>query len=242
MIYLGDQEIEGAGAMLRRFAAVGVHIIFATNNSTTTPADVAAKIQRLTGFATGAADVVTSSIAAASMLAGSVSTALCVGEIGIATALRDVGIAVTDDPGAAEAVVVGLDREVTYAKLRGAVRAVGAGARLVATNTDPTYPTPEGLWPGGGAIVAAIETATRVRAEVAGKPHRPMLEAISALLRPGATAIVGDRPETDLALGLTGGWTRVLALSGVTTDPAEVPEDLRPHLVIESVATLFPRH
>jgi len=108
----------------------------------------------------------------------------------------------------------------------------------VACNDDPTYPTETGLWPGGGAIAAAIETAAGRRAEVAGKPHAPMVEAVRAALGPGPTWVVGDRPETDMALGRVGGWGTVLVLSGVISDPRAVPAALRPDLVVALLADL----
>jgi 4-nitrophenyl phosphatase len=241
VVYLGDESVPGAGETLERIAGGGVHIVFATNNSTTTPAGVAERIADLTGYAPDPDDVITSSVAAADLLRGRASVALVVGEEGIRSALADAGIATTDSPQEANAVVVGLDRSLTYERLRLAVRAVHGGALLVATNTDATYPTHDGLWPGGGAIVAAIERAAGVDAVVAGKPHTPMIEAIRRRLRAGDTAVVGDRPETDLALAAAAGWRRILVLSGITASAEQVPTDLRPDLTLSSIAGL-PEH
>jgi ribonucleotide monophosphatase NagD (HAD superfamily) len=108
----------------------------------------------------------------------------------------------------------------------------------VACNRDPTYPTETGLLPGGGAIAAAIEVASGRTAEIAGKPYAPMTGTIRRALGPGPTWVVGDRPETDLALGRDQGWTTVLVLSGVVTDPSTVAADLRPDLVLASLAEL----
>ena len=113
-----------------------------------------------------------------------------------------------------------------------------AGARFVATNDDATYPTPEGLHPGGGSIVAALERASGRRAEVAGKPHTPMRDLVRELVGEGPVWMVGDKPETDLALGKGEGWTTVLVLSGVTGNDADVPDDLRPDAVLDSIADL----
>jgi ribonucleotide monophosphatase NagD (HAD superfamily) len=115
---------------------------------------------------------------------------------------------------------------------------VRRGARLIATNTDATFPTSRGPAPGAGALVAALETASGVEAEVAGKPNPAMRSAVSRLLVPGPVWIVGDRPETDLALGAEAGWGRILVLSGVTGDSGTVPPQWRPDIVIPSVAEL----
>jgi 4-nitrophenyl phosphatase len=89
----------------------------------------------------------------------------------------------------------------------------------VASNTDATLPTPDGLLPGAGSIVAALETATGRTAEVAGKPHEPMRRLLSERIGTGPVWVVGDRADTDLALARAGGWTGVLVLTGVTRDP-----------------------
>lgn len=238
VVYLGDEGVPGAGEALERIRASGIRIVFATNNSTAPPDEAAGRIRDLTGYRADPADVVTSSVAAADLLRGIASVALVVGEAGIGSALAKAGIATTDTPEEADAVVVGLDRSLTYERLRLAVRAVLGGARLVATNTDATYPTHDGLWPGGGAIVAAIERATGLDAVVAGKPHRPMIEAIERRLAPGATAVVGDRPETDLALGAAAGWHRVLVLSGIVSSDEAVPDHLRPDVTLPTIADL----
>ena len=97
-------------------------------------------------------------------------------------------------------MVVGFHRDFDYERLRVASTAVRAGARLLASNDDATYPTPDGPIPGGGSILAAVERASGVTATVAGKPHQPMADLIRARLGP-AGLVVGDRPDTDGAPG-----------------------------------------
>ena len=128
------------------------------------------------------------------------------------------GVGITPDPKAARSVVIGLDRGFTYERLDRAAIAVRHGARLIATNTDATFPTPEGPAPGAGALVAALEAATGIKAQVAGKPHPAMISAVSHLLVPGPVWVVGDRPETDLALGAAAGWGRIVNLSAGSAD------------------------
>ncbi len=100
--------------------------------------------------------------------------------------------------GPADAVVVGLTRTFTYDGVARAAAAVRGGARFIGTNEDPTFPTPDGLVPGAGAILAAVATAGERTPEVAGKPHRPTADAIAGLVPAGELRVmVGDRPSTD---------------------------------------------
>ncbi len=216
VVYRGDSLIGGSDTALRDLARNGFSTLFVTNNSTKTPADVVAKLGRLTGVEVPPDSIVTSSQAAASMLAKDDSPAYVLGSRAIEAALEAAGIAVTTVPEAARAVVVGMDWALSYQRLSGAVRAAHLGARLIATNSDPTFPTEDGFMPGSGAIVAAVETASGMTAEVAGKPHTPIL----ALLRARGIEeawVIGDRVDTDMAMAERfEGWRSILVLSGVT--------------------------
>ena len=120
-----------------------------------------------------------------------------------------------------DAVVVGWTRSFTFDGVARAAAAVRAGARLIGTNEDPTFPTPDGLWPGAGALLAAVSTAAETAPEVAGKPHRPTADAIAARVPPGELrAMVGDRPATDGELAAQLGIPFALVLSGVTPEGA----------------------
>jgi HAD superfamily hydrolase (TIGR01450 family) len=212
--------------------------LIATNNSTRTPATLADHLTDALGHPVPSGRVVTSSEAATAVLGPEHTPVLVVGEEGLERAVAAAGLALTVDPGRARSVLIGLDRDVDYVTLTRAGRAVARGALLVASNTDPTFPDPEGDLPGAGAILAAIEAMSGRRAIVAGKPHPPMLARIRARLRPGPTWVVGDRPETDLALARAGGWIGVLVLTGICRDPGAIPPPLRPDLVLTSVADL----
>ena len=131
-------------------------------------------------------------------------------------------------------VVVGFHRDFDYGRLQAASAAVRGGARLLATNDDATYPTPEGLIPGGGAILAAVKTASGVEAEVAGKPYRPMADLLRARIGPKGV-MVGDRPDTDGRFAVTLGYRFALVLTGVT---AALPVEPEPDLVAADLATL----
>jgi 4-nitrophenyl phosphatase len=238
VIYVMSEPVPGADRALSELAAMGHSLLFVTNNSTRPPGAVAAKIRELTGYPARPEQVIGSAAAAASLLGTEAGPVLVVGGDGIHRALHDIGISWTDDPRKAEAVIVGLDLRVSYERLRDALVAIERGARFIATNTDPTFPAPDGLWPGAGAIVAAVQTATGVQPEIAGKPHEAIRGLITDRLVAGPTWVVGDRPETDLAMARAEGWGAVLVLSGVTADGDTVPAQYRPDFVLESIADL----
>lgn len=237
VVYLGDAGIAGSGEALGAIAARGIGLVFVTNNSTKTPQQVAEKIRTTSGFAADPRDVVTSAEVTASRLAGKAATAFVVGGSAIDAALAEVGITVTDDWAGADAVVVGLDRDLTYDRLAAATLALRSGSAFYATNTDATYPTPQGQLPGGGVMVAALEVASGVTPIVSGKPEPAMRDYIAERTA-GAVLAVGDRPETDIAMARASGWGSALVLSGATESLAEVPAEYAPDVVVGTLADL----
>ncbi len=238
VLYLDTEPIPGAGDALTALERTGMRILLVTNNSTRTADQTAAKLADVVGYPADPAQVLGSGQAAAELLRGGAGPVFVVGETGLVGTLEAAGLAVTGDWRAATTVVVGLDRWVTYARLRDAALAVRAGARFVATNADPTYPTPDGQVPGCGALVAFIAAAAGTAPEVAGKPHAAARALVRAALGPGPTYVVGDRVDTDLEMGRLEGWERVLVLTGVTSDAGGLDGDHRPELVLPSIADL----
>jgi 4-nitrophenyl phosphatase len=243
VIYRGDQVIAGAAEAIARLRAAGVRLLFCTNNSRSTVAGYVDKLEAF-GIDVDPGEILTSALVTAEVLAQrdfAGKTAIVVGGEGIKQALSDVCISVKDDPAVtvSDLVVVGWDPDFTYDAMRRASMAVRRGARLIATNNDASFPAADGLWPGAGAILASIETASGGRAEVFGKPHAPMMEAVATRLDGARSiAVVGDRPDTDLAGGAARGWTTILVLSGVTA-AEEVPAiSPAPDLVVGSIAEL----
>ena len=218
VVYRGRDPVPGSAAALAALKAAGWTILFCTNNSARSPEEVAARIRSITGYVSRADQVITSAAAAAALLAESRPLTFVLGGEGVRMALETEGIPVTSVGSEAGAVVVGLATGLTYDWLREASSAVMRGARFIATNDDPTFPAEDGLWPGAGSIVAAVERATGVPAEVAGKPFPPMRRLIHRNLGPGPVWVVGDRPDTDLALASAEpGWRSALVLTGVST-------------------------
>lgn len=216
VVYLGEQGIPGAGDALAALADAGLQLLFVTNNSTKTQQDTADKIERTSGFAPDPASVVTSALVTAARLAGHVESAYVVGAQSIVDALASHGIASVDDWSDAGAVVVGLDREVSYDRLSAATLAIRGGALFYATNSDSTLPTPHGLLPGAGAIVAAIATAAEQEPVVSGKPNQTMIDHVAAQAR-GEILVVGDRLNTDIAMANRAGWRSAMVLSGISS-------------------------
>jgi HAD superfamily hydrolase (TIGR01450 family) len=235
---LDGKAIPGAAAAIGAITDRGLTCVIATNNSTRAPEAVAAMLTEMLGVAIPTAWVVTSAMAAVSLLRARHGPALVVGEEGVRAALTAASIAITEDPKAARSVVIGLDRGFDYDRLSRASRAVAGGAFLVASNDDATLPAPGRDLPGAGAMVAAVEAASGHTAVVAGKPHAPMLRYVQALLVPGVTWMVGDRPETDVAFARAGGWQAVLVLSGITRGRDDIPAHLAPDVIIDSIADL----
>ena len=180
---------------------------------------------------------ITSASATAAYAADRFASAFVLGSPALAETLEGAGISIVaaDE---AECVVVGLDRDLSYGAIDAAARAVRRGSAFLATNVDSTYPTPSGLAPGAGAIVAAVATAAETEPVVCGKPTPVFGALVRDQLVGDETWMVGDRPETDVALALAEGWASVLVLTGVTSDPSEVPGELTPDHVLASVAEL----
>ena len=237
VILLGSQAVAGAKDALEALEAAGVQLVFATNNSTRPPAEVREHVRSIVGYDADPACVINSGVATARFIAGKTERAYVVGSEGLRNTLRSAGITVTREWREADAVVTGIDFDLSYETLADAGLAIQNGATFYATNADVSYPRPDGLYPGAGSVTAVVELTTGVSPIVCGKPFLPMREAI-ADLGGSKPLIIGDRPETDIALGKAEGWPTVLVLTGVIADPREVPQDLTPDVVLSSIADL----
>lgn len=253
VVYLDDKPIPGVAAAVARLRAAGRRVVFATNNASVELARLEAK---LAGFDIPArGDVVSSALAGARLIEDGERVLACGGP-GVAEAARrrsDAVVTARDEARQplhsgqiADAVLVGFGREFDYDQLRVAVQAILRGARFIATNDDPTFPTPHGPFPGGGALVAAITYATGVEPVVAGKPHSPMAELIHSLVDddPGGDSdgnvMVGDRPDTDGAFARALGYNFGLVFTGVTAR-SDLPVDPTPDHTAADLPSLVDR-
>ncbi len=217
VVWLSDDPIPGSAEAVVRLRDAGHRVLFLTNNSGPTVGYLADK---LTGFGLPAEpdDIVTSAQAAASLCEPGSTVLVCAGE-GVDEALQARDVKPVEQ-GLADAVIVGFHRHFDYDRLNAAFSAVHHGARLIGTNDDPTYPTPDGPVPGGGSLLAAVATAAGVTPEVAGKPHEAMATVLRARLGDdtGDAVLVGDRPSTDGLMARRLGLPFALVLSGVTAE------------------------
>jgi len=243
VVYLGDEPVAGAVEALQQARDAGVAITFVTNNAAHTPTDVVDRLTSL-GVKADADEVVTSSMAAADLLAAELpagAAVLVVGGRGLWSAVEAAGLTPTRSAEGVTAVVQGWGPDVAWADLAEATVALRAGARWVATNLDHTLPSPRGPLPGSGSLIAAVRTATdREPDAVAGKPYPPLFDA--ARRRSGGTRplVVGDRLDTDIAGAVTAGLPALLVLTGVS-QPADLrtaPPDQRPTYLGKDLAAL----
>ena len=230
VVYLADQVIPGAPEAVARLRDAGHPVLFVTNNSYRRVEDVEAKLEGMGIPARGA--VVTSAVVAAELVSPD-EVALVCGGPGVEQALLDRGVAVVRE-GDADVVVVGYHREFDYERMTIAATAVRRGARLLATNDDPTYPTPTGPLPGGGAILASVAVASGATPTVAGKGHMPMVAHVRRRLGTHGV-MVGDRPDTDGRFARSLGYRFALVLSGVV-GPGDLPVVPAPDLVAGDLA------
>ena len=216
-------------------------VVLLTNNSTRSRTDLASHLCAL-GFAVAADDVFATSYLAAHYLRDLAGAAhvWVVGEEGLRSELAQAGHHLTARPTDAAWVVVGMDRNLSYATLNQALQALLAGARLLVTNEDATYPTARGLVPGAGAIVGALRGMGYAPAAVIGKPSPLAFEiALRELGKPKEKVlVVGDRLETDIAGGNAAGMDTVLVLSGVSSPLDLARSAIQPTWVAASFADL----
>ena len=241
VLFRGDEPVPAAPSTLAELRRRGSHLVFLTNNSSRTPEQVAGKLRAL-GIEALEREIVTSAQATAELLAarggGSV---FAIGGAGVVEALELEGLAVVSgEPETVDLVVVGIDEGFTYGKLRTGCVLIRRGARLVATNADRTFPAPGGeIWPGAGALVAAITASTGEEPEIVGKPFAPLFEAARRRGGGGRPLVIGDRLDTDIEGAARLGWDSVLVLTGVATRVEAEAAGPRPTFIAEDVSALL---
>jgi glycerol-1-phosphatase len=253
VVYRGAQPVPGMPQLLVRRAARGDRIVYVTNNSRWHRDEYRARLESLNVplGPDGEESIVSAARATALTLAEwrpRVATAMVLGGPGLARELRDVGIHVVapNQHGLAarpDVLVVGVDFSLRYDRLSAAVNAVRDGARFVATNRDPVYPTPAGLSAGAGSMVAAVAAAAGREPDlVVGKPQPRLFETAARLAggQPASAVVVGDSLGTDIAAAIAVGARSVLMLTGVTSeaDLKRAPAAARPTAVAADAAEL----
>lgn len=240
VVFRGTEVVRGAAQFVKRARRGDLPLVFVTNNSTRTPGEWATAFDKHR-MKVEASQILTSATATARMLAADrPPRCFVVGEFGLASALRNAGIDVVDHQAEADTVVVGWDRRLTFEKLRAATAAIARGARFVGTNPDVLVPGPDGEeWPGNGATLAYLRTATGVAPEVVGKPMTPLLElAAEQLDVDGPILVVGDQVATDITAAQRMGFDSALVLSGVSRWTSLVGASATPTWVVPTIGDL----
>jgi 4-nitrophenyl phosphatase len=216
-----------------------ISFILATNNSTKTPLEYMSKLSQM-GVSVSQEEILTSGEATALYLSHEYPPGTRIhvfGSPALKQAIFAAGFLLADED--VQVVVASMDREVNYEKLKRASLLIRQGARFIATNKDLTYPSMEGLTPGTGTFIVALEAASGVKAEVIGKPEPAMfkiaLEKMNA--DPSSTAVIGDRVETDILGGKHANLLTICVLSGVSTR-AEA-EAYRADLIFEEIGDML---
>lgn len=234
VVWTGRELVPGAVETLATLLGDGKELVFVTNNSVKQPAEYAGRLREI-GIDISDERVLTGGAATAQLTAervGSGGTVFVIGAPGFKQTVAAAGLKLLDGEAAqsADAVVVSAHREFDYAELLTATRALQHGALLFGTSRDPTLPMPGGAWPGTGATLAAVETASGKRAETGGKPEPHLFgQARDLIPEANRVAIVGDRLASDIEGGRRAGLATVLVLTGASTradaEAAKPPPD-----------------
>jgi 4-nitrophenyl phosphatase len=222
VLWKGDAPIGDLPTIFDRIRARGLKVAFATNNGSKTPGQYVERLARL-GVIVEPWQVITSALGVANLLKErfpSGGPVFAIGGAGVMAALQKCGFELLsiEEAKKAQAVVVGIDLQINFEKMREATLLVRRGVPFFATNPDKTFPTPRGEIPGAGAWVSVISTATDVQPIYAGKPAPYLLELARERLgtTKEQTLVIGDRLETDIAGGQAAGCLVALVLSGVS--------------------------
>ena len=241
VLWRGSQEIGNLSETFTRINELNLDYIFATNNSTRSHYQYTEKLKQY-GLEIKPEKIVNSTLATSFLLKKEFSSGTkiyLIGEKGAKDTLENEGFIISeDDP---KAVVVGLDRQLTYEKLKKAVLFINNGSKFFGTNPDNSFPIPEGEAPGAGAIIASISTTTGIEPIIAGKPFPYMMNM--ALKRMNLSSeevlVVGDRYETDIMGGKNAKCKTALVLSGISTIDDINKWEHKPDLILPELKYLF---
>jgi HAD superfamily hydrolase (TIGR01457 family) len=240
VLWKGREALPGVLAFFDFLRRRQIPFIIASNNSSRPASSIIERLAQM-NVNVDAREVLTSAEATAVFLprlVGKNAHIFLVGGEGIREALVREGFTIV--PANADAVVVGLDRDLTYAKLERATFEIRRGAKFIGTNADKTYPTDEGLAPGGGAILAALQVATDIAPTIIGKPERAMFEIALELMHaePRTCAMLGDRLDTDIEGAQRAALRSILVLTGVTSRETLADSTIQPDFTFENLDAL----
>ncbi len=239
VLYRGERAIPGAKEAVLELEEIGAEVFFLTNNGSRTRGHFAGKLASF-GIRAPLERVYCTSYGAARYMAENMpGSSAYVLEEDTEDEFTKAGVRCVKSEDA-DAVVVGLDRNLTYAKLSVAFRALAKGAHFIATNDDPAYPVEDGFLPGAGAIVASLAYSTGRKPLIIGKPEPYMLDLIVEEhgLRKEEALMVGDQLSTDILMAKREGMRSALVLTGVSSRAEAMEGSIRPDFVADSVGDI----
>jgi glycerol-1-phosphatase len=241
-VWVGEAPTPGAAEAVAELRAAGRHVAFLTNDGRRSPEEYVRKLWSL-GVQASLEEVVTAGAAIQYRLAGHErTTAYVIGSPAIYRHVSEAGHRIvngTPEAGEAAVVVVASHDEFDYSELRAATQAILAGAQLIGANRDRTFPREDGMWPGTGSILAALEYATEATAEIVGKPKPEIFRVALERLPPGRTLVVGDRLDADLGGATAAGLDGAIVLTGVASrEEAEAAKEPAPVATAADLHTL----
>jgi HAD superfamily hydrolase (TIGR01450 family) len=218
-VWVGDAATPGAVAAVSALRTAGKGIAFVTNDTALGTEEYVRKLWRL-GFQASLEEVVTAGGAIQFVLAERFAgrSAMVIGSAAIHRHVEAAGLRIVNDTtfaGRADVVVVAVHRGFDYEELREATQAAARGAFLLGANRDATFPMPDGSWPGSGALLAAVETASGRVAVTVGKPEPILFQTALDRLGPGRALMIGDRVDADLVGARAAGIDAALVMTGV---------------------------
>jgi 4-nitrophenyl phosphatase len=243
VLWRAEEGIPGLKPFFDILTQRGIEWGLLTNNASRTTEQYVDKLSNF-GVETTTSRIFTSATVSASYLSANFNQGdalFVIGEPSLKSTLSQAGFIVHDDeqlPSEIAAVIVSIDRQISYDKLKHAALLIHGGAPFIATNVDRTLPTPNGQLPGTGSIVAAVTAATEVEPIVIGKPESHLYVAAMEHLRadPATTAMLGDRLETDIYGAQRMGIGTIAVLTGITTQAQIDASGIKPDVVYPSIA------
>ncbi len=242
VLWRGMQPLPGMNALFDYFRREKTAFALATNNSRKTPDDYIHKLAGMGVHGIARHHIITSGTATASYLqreypAG--ARLFVVGGDGLKQILVQAGFALVEED--AQAVVCGIDFDLTYSKMRTATLQIRRGASFIGTNPDSSFPSPAGLAPGAGSILALLEAAADTAPIIIGKPERSMFESALRQLgaQPAETLMIGDRIGTDIQGAQAVGMRTALVMTGVETESSLKASAIQPDCVFEGLPALL---
>lgn len=239
-VYRGETLVPGAATAVAALRDAGLRTVFFSNNPTKSRAEYAAKLDDL-GIPTEPSTVLSAGTVSARFLAAEHpdDAVFLVGEAGLRRQLEAAGVDLVADATDADVLLASYDRAFGYDDMLAGYRALAAGATFYGSDPDRLVPGEDGMIPGSGAVINAVGGIVDREPElILGKPAAPARRAALEVLDapPERCVVVGDRLETDVALGARAGTTTVLVRTGVATDADPVDGDVTPDHVVDSLA------